>query len=89
MKMDRRSFLKTTGAAVVAGALPMSLVRVAFGSKNPAQDFTFGAQGGHDHRAKAFDLRCDPREPGIGGDIGHDEGFSGIHDSAGEPFPRL
>jgi len=29
-------------AAVVAGALPMSLVRVAFGSKNPAQDFTFG-----------------------------------------------
>jgi Icc protein len=42
MKMDRRTFLKTTGAAVAAGALPMSLVRVAFGSKNPVQDFTFG-----------------------------------------------
>jgi len=41
MKMNRRAFLKTTGAAVVASALPMSLVRVAFGTKNPAQDFTF------------------------------------------------
>ena len=38
MDISRRSFLKTTGAALVAGAFPMSLVKVAFGA---AQDFTF------------------------------------------------
>jgi len=42
MKMDRRTFLKTTGAAAMASALPMSLIKVAFGAKNPAKDFTFG-----------------------------------------------
>ncbi|MBN1105977.1 MAG: metallophosphoesterase [Deltaproteobacteria bacterium] len=42
MNLNRRTFLKTTGAALMAGALPMGLVRVAFGSKGPAQDFTFG-----------------------------------------------
>lgn len=42
MNMNRRRFLKTTGAALVAGALPMSLVQVAFGKKNPAEGFTFG-----------------------------------------------
>ena len=39
MNMSRRSFLKTGGAALMAGALPMSLVKVAFGA---SQDFTFG-----------------------------------------------
>jgi 3',5'-cyclic AMP phosphodiesterase CpdA len=42
MKMDRRTFLKNTGATVMASALPISLVKVAFGAKNPAKDFTFG-----------------------------------------------
>ena len=42
MKLSRRSFLKTTGAALMAGALPMGLVKVAFGAQNPAEDFTFG-----------------------------------------------
>ena len=41
MKMNRRTFLKTTGAALMGSALPMSLVKVAFGTKNPGQDFTF------------------------------------------------
>ncbi len=41
MKINRRGFLKASGAALVAGALPMSLVEVAFGAKDPAQDFTF------------------------------------------------
>lgn len=39
MTISRRSFLKTTGAALMASTLPMSLVKVAFGA---AQDFTFG-----------------------------------------------
>ena len=38
MSISRRSFLKTTGAALMASAFPMSLVKVAFGA---AQDFTF------------------------------------------------
>jgi Icc protein len=38
MSISRRSFLKTTGAALVASAFPMSLAKVAFGA---AQDFTF------------------------------------------------
>ncbi|MCU0597258.1 MAG: metallophosphoesterase [Desulfobacterota bacterium] len=42
MELNRRAFLKTTGAALMATALPMSLVRVAFGSTGPDQDFTFG-----------------------------------------------
>ena len=41
MKMNRRTFLKTTGAAAMASALPISLVRVAFGEKKPAKDFSF------------------------------------------------
>lgn len=41
MKMNRRNFLKTTGAALVGGALPISLVKVAFGDKSPDSDFTF------------------------------------------------
>jgi 3',5'-cyclic AMP phosphodiesterase CpdA len=40
--MDRRAFLKTAGAAAFAGALPVSLVRIAFGANDPDQDFTFG-----------------------------------------------
>jgi Icc protein len=42
MELNRRAFLKTTGAALMATALPMSLVKVAFGSQSPSQDFTFG-----------------------------------------------
>lgn len=42
MNITRRVFLKTAGAALMASALPMSLVEVAFGAKDPAQDFTFG-----------------------------------------------
>ena len=42
MIMNRRSFLKTTGAALMASAMPLSLVEVAFGAKDKAQDFTFG-----------------------------------------------
>jgi len=42
MELNRRAFLKTTGAALMATALPMSLVKVAFGSPSPGQDFTFG-----------------------------------------------
>jgi len=38
MHVSRRSFLKTTGAVLIAGAFPMSLVKVAFSA---AQDFTF------------------------------------------------
>jgi len=42
MNLNRRAFLKTTGAALMAGALPVNLVKVAFGAQGPAQDFTFG-----------------------------------------------
>jgi secreted PhoX family phosphatase len=42
MELNRRAFLKTSGAALMATALPMSLVKVAFGSQAPGQDFTFG-----------------------------------------------
>ena len=38
MNISRRSFLKTSGAALMASTLPMSLVKVAFGAE---QDFTF------------------------------------------------
>jgi Icc protein len=38
MDISRRSFLKTTGTALMATAVPMSLVKVALGD---AQDFTF------------------------------------------------
>jgi 3',5'-cyclic-AMP phosphodiesterase len=41
MNLSRRMFLKTTGAAMMAGAFPMSLVKVAFGDPDPSQDFTF------------------------------------------------
>jgi 3',5'-cyclic-AMP phosphodiesterase len=41
MKINRRAFLKTTGAALMATTLPMSLVKVAFGAKAPVRDFTF------------------------------------------------
>ena len=41
MKLNRRTFLKTTGAALMGTALPMSLVRLTFGAHSPAQDFTF------------------------------------------------
>jgi 3',5'-cyclic AMP phosphodiesterase CpdA len=40
-KMNRREVLKGAGALMVAGALPVSLVKVAFGAKGPAEDFTF------------------------------------------------
>ena len=42
MNFSRRMFLKTTGAAMMAGAFPLSLVKVAFGAPDPLQDFTFG-----------------------------------------------
>ena len=42
MNMNRRAFLKTTGAGLVASAFPLSLVKMAFGANSPAQDFTFG-----------------------------------------------
>jgi len=42
MNMNRRAFLKTTGAGLMASAFPMSLVKIAFGGQDPAQDFTFG-----------------------------------------------
>ena len=41
MNLSRRMFLKTTGAAMMASAFPVSLVKVAFGAANPAPDFTF------------------------------------------------
>jgi 3',5'-cyclic AMP phosphodiesterase CpdA len=40
-KMNRREVLKGAGALMVAGALPVSLVKVAFGAKEPAEAFTF------------------------------------------------
>jgi 3',5'-cyclic AMP phosphodiesterase CpdA len=42
MNMNRRAFLKTTGAGLIASAFPLSLVKIAFGGQGPAQDFTFG-----------------------------------------------
>jgi len=42
MNINRRAFLKTTGAGLIASAFPLSLVKLAFGAKGPAQDFTFG-----------------------------------------------
>jgi len=42
MNMNRRAFLKTTGAGLIASAFPLSLVKMTFGAKSPAQDFTFG-----------------------------------------------
>jgi len=42
MKIDRRTFLKTAGTALVGSALPVSLVKVAFGAADSARDFTFG-----------------------------------------------
>ena len=41
MNLSRRMFLKTTGAAMMAGAFPLNLVKIAFGAPDPAQDFTF------------------------------------------------
>lgn len=41
MNINRRTFLKNVGAAAVAGALPLSLVKVALGAKNKMEDFTF------------------------------------------------
>jgi len=42
MNIDRRAFLKTAGAGLMASALPLSLIKIAFGADSPAQDFTFG-----------------------------------------------
>jgi Icc protein len=42
MNMDRRAFLKTAGAGLMASAFPMSVVKIAFGNDSPAQDFVFG-----------------------------------------------
>ena len=39
-KIDRRNFLKKSGAALAASTLPLSLVEVAFG-KNSPENFTF------------------------------------------------
>ena len=39
--MNRRTFLKTAGAALTATAFPISLVKMAFGSQSPEKDFTF------------------------------------------------
>ena len=39
--MNRREFLKGTGALVAASALPVSLVKVAFGAGSAKEDFTF------------------------------------------------
>jgi len=43
MKIDRRGFLKRSGAAAAASVLPVSLVKLAFGQEQSAgqQDFTF------------------------------------------------
>lgn len=38
--MNRRKFLKSGGALLAAGTLPLSLVEIAFG-KSPAENFTF------------------------------------------------
>ena len=42
IRLNRRDFIKSTGAAILGSALPFSLVKVAWGAKNPQQDFTFG-----------------------------------------------
>jgi len=42
MDMNRRTFLKTTGAGLVTAIFPMSLIKLAFGDTGPAEDFTFG-----------------------------------------------
>ena len=42
MSMNRRAFIKTTGAGLMAAAFPISLVKLAFGGEGPATDFTFG-----------------------------------------------
>jgi Icc protein len=42
MNMDRRAFLKTAGAGLMASAFPMSVVKIAFGNNSPPQDFVFG-----------------------------------------------
>ena len=41
IKMNRRELLKGAGACLVAGALPVSLVKVAFGASASREDFTF------------------------------------------------
>jgi len=42
MSMNRRAFLKTTGAGLMAAAFPLSLVKLAFGGEGSIPDFTFG-----------------------------------------------
>ena len=42
IRLNRRDFLKSAGAAALGSALPFGLVKVASGAKAPAQDFTFG-----------------------------------------------
>jgi len=42
MNLNRRAFLKATGAGLMAAAFPLSLVKLAFGGHGPAEDFTFG-----------------------------------------------
>ena len=39
---SRREFLKSTGAAVLGSALPLSMVKVAFGAKGSGEAFHFG-----------------------------------------------
>ena len=41
-RLSRREFLKSTGLAMLGSALPLSMVKVAFGAKGPAEDFHFG-----------------------------------------------
>ena len=42
MSMNRRAFLKATGAGLLTAAFPISLVKLAFGGEGPVPDFTFG-----------------------------------------------
>jgi len=41
IRLNRREFLIKTGAAMAASALPINLVRTAFGATGAAEDFTF------------------------------------------------
>jgi len=41
IRLNRREFLIKTGAALAASALPISVVRAAFGATGAAEDFTF------------------------------------------------
>lgn len=41
MRVNRRDFLRATGAALAASTLPMTVVKVAFGAESPEKGFTF------------------------------------------------